>query len=112
MGPHIFVVISLYVGTGNLPFNSFLYAELKVIALYSYEHKGNYIPTECIGGRFNKISTPLIMPVHSYRAGIKMGVSRLQEILTLQANKWRWSAKAAQIMLIEHTFCLCVRVSF
>ena len=78
MGPHNFVVISLCVGTGNLPylpFNSFLYAQLKVIALYSYEHKGNQTPTECIGGRVDKVSTPLIMLVHSWGTGINMGVN-------------------------------------
>jgi len=78
----------------NSPFNGLLYAELEVIALYSYEHKGNYIPTECIGGHVNKISTPLIVLVHFYRTEIKMGMNWLKNILTLQTNKWRVSAKA------------------
>ena len=43
---------------------------------------------------------------------VLINVNWLQEILTLQANKWRRSTKAAQIILIEHTFCLCVNVSF
>ena len=78
MGPHDFVVISLYVGTGSLPylpFNSFPYAELKVIALYSCEHKGNYTPTERIDSHFDKISTKLIMLVHSCGTGINIGVN-------------------------------------
>ena len=71
MGLHICIVISLRVGTNrSLPFNSFRYAELEVIALYSHEHKGNYTPTECIGSRFDKFSTPLIMFVHFYRTGL------------------------------------------
>jgi len=76
------------------PFNGLLYAELKVITLYSQEHKGNHTPSECIGSHFNKISALLIMLVHS-----------------LQTNK-RWgSTKAGQIILIKHPFHLSVMVS-
>ena len=58
----------------NSPFNSFPYAELQVIALYSYQHKGNRTPTECVGRHFDKFSTPLIMLVHFYGTGINMVV--------------------------------------
>ena len=63
------------------PFNGLLYAKLKVIFLYSQEHKGNYTLTECIGSCFNKISTLLVMLVHSYRTEIKMGVNWLKKPL-------------------------------
>jgi len=62
----------------NSPFNCLLYAKLKVITLYSYEHKGNYAPTKCIGSHFNKISTLLVVLVHSYRIETKMGVNWLK----------------------------------
>ena len=65
----------------NLPFNSFLYAELQIIALYSYEHKGNCTPTECVGRHFDKFSTPLIMLVHFYRTRINVGVNCLKKSL-------------------------------
>jgi len=57
------------------PFNSLLYAMLEVIALYRQEHERNYAPTECIGSHVNKISTPLIVLVHSYRTEIRMGIN-------------------------------------
>ena len=60
---------------GNPPFNGLVYAELEVIALYSHEHKGNYVPTECIGSHFDKISTPLTMNVHFYRREIETSVN-------------------------------------
>ena len=66
---------------GNLPFNGLLYAEFEVIALYSHEHQGNYAVTKCIGGRFNKIGTLLIMLVHSYKTEAKTGVNCLKEAL-------------------------------
>src|SRR5947208_2242572 len=66
---------------GNSPFNGLLYAELKVIALYGHEHKGNYAVTKCIGGHIDKISTRLIMLVHSYRTEVKMDVNCLKESL-------------------------------
>ena len=96
----------------NLPFNGFLHAELEVIALYSYEHKGNYTPTKCIGRHFDKIGTPLIRLVHPYRTGINMGVNCLKIILTFQANKKWGSIKACQIILIEYVFHLGVQVNF
>jgi len=65
----------------NSPFNGLLYAKLKVISLYSHEHKGNHTPTECIGSNFNKVSTRLIMLVHSYRIELKVGVNWLKKIL-------------------------------
>ena len=64
---------------GNLPFNGFPYAELQGIALYSHEHKDNYTPTQFIGRHFDKISTPLIRLVHSYRTGINMVVNCLKK---------------------------------
>ena len=92
------------------PPNSLLYVQLKVIALYSQEHKGNCAHTECIGSHFNKIGTPLVMLVHFYRTGIKMHVNWLKKRLTLQTNKWWGSTKAGQIILIEDTFHLGVKV--
>ena len=41
-----------------------------------------------------------------------INVNFLQEILTLQANKWWGFAKAAQIILMEHTFYLGLEVNF
>jgi hypothetical protein len=64
---------------GNSPFNGLLYAELEVIALYSREHKGNYVPTERIGSHFDKVSTPLTINVHFYRTEIEMSVNCLKE---------------------------------
>ena len=66
---------------GNPPFDGLPYAELEVIALYSHEHKGNYVPTECIGSHFDKISTLLTVLVHPYRTGIKMSVNCLKKSL-------------------------------
>jgi len=40
-----------------------------------------------------------------------MGVNWLKKILTFQPNKWWGSAKAGQVMSIEHTFHLGVKVS-
>ena len=65
----------------NSPFDGLLDAKLKVIALDSHEHKGNYVPTECIGSRFNEISTPLIMLLHTYGTEIKRGVHWLMKPL-------------------------------
>ena len=59
----------------NLPFNGLVYTQLEVIALYGYEHKGNYAPTECIGSHFNKIRTLLVRLMHSCRTKIVMGVN-------------------------------------
>jgi len=71
----------------NSPLNGSRYSELDVIALDSHEHKGNYACTECIGSHFNKISTPLVMPVHSYGTIINMGVSWLKKSsLSKQTN--------------------------
>ena len=96
---------------GNSPFNGLLYAELEIIALYSREHKGNYVPTERIGSHFDKLSTPLTSYVHFYGTESEMSVNCLKKILTLQPNKWWGSAKVAQIMLFEHIFHLGVQVS-
>ena len=60
---------------GNPPFNGLPYAELEVIALYSHEHEDNYVPTECFGSHFDKISTQLTMNVHSYRTKIETSVN-------------------------------------
>ena len=63
----------------NSPFDSLLYAKLKVITLYSHEHEGNYTPTECVGSQLNEIGTPLFTPLHSYRTDIKMGMTWLEK---------------------------------
>ena len=52
-----------------------LYAKLEVITLYSHEHQGNHVFTERISGHFKKISTPLVMLVHSYKTETKAGVN-------------------------------------
>ena len=52
------------------------------------------------------------MLVHSYWTEIKMRVNWLKKVPTLQADKWWGSAKAAQIILIKHTFHFGVKVSF
>ena len=41
-----------------------------------------------------------------------MRVYWLKKVLTLQADKWWGSAKAAQIISIEHTFHFGVKMSF
>ena len=64
---------------GNSPFNGLLYAKLEVIALYSREHKGNYVPAERIGSHFDKVSTPLTRNVHFYGTEIEMSVNCLKK---------------------------------
>ena len=59
----------------NSLFNGLLYAEFEVITLYSPEHKSNYVGTECIDSRFDKLSTRLVRPVHSYRTKIQTVVN-------------------------------------
>ena len=51
----------------NLPFDGLLYTKLQVIFLYGHKHEHNDAATECIGGRFNEISTSLSMFLHLYR---------------------------------------------
>lgn len=67
---------SMYITCKNTPSNSLVYTKLKVIPLYSHEHMGNNIPTECVGSNFNKINTLLVVLVHSYRTEIKIGVNQ------------------------------------
>ena len=75
MGLHVYRNLNI---CRNSPFNGLPYAELEVVALYRHEHKGNYVPTECIGCHFNKISTQLILLVHPYRTEVNVDVNCLK----------------------------------
>ena len=71
----------------NLPFNGLLDTQLEVIALYSHEHKGDCAPTECISSRFNKASTLLIRPVHSWMQTRRWDSCKLVKINTDSPNE-------------------------
>jgi hypothetical protein len=57
---------------GSLPLNCQSYAQLHVMLLNSQEHKGNDATGELIGSLFNKLSTLLVVFVHSFGTEISI----------------------------------------